>query len=196
MHKDQEVVLIDLDLPLGGVAPMLNLFTGRRHVLDLLRMPAEEIDEDLVLRFAHRYRDKLHVVPAPGELVKLGSPPTANALRSVLDVLAASGKLAIIDLGTTLNALTMEAMRLSDIVYVVTSGQRVANQLHEAFLSSAEVLGLESRRLLPVVNELHGPVDGGMERLPVARIPHATDDSRTKLWLKDQGMLKLVAVAL
>jgi len=196
IHKEQAVILIDLDLPLGGVAPTLNLFNGRRHILDLLRLPEEQLDEEVIMRYAHRYRNKLYVIPAPGELIKLGSAPRAKSVRSVLESMVAAGYLVVIDLGSSLTGLTMEVLRLSDLVYVVTSGQRVSNKLQDAFLNSSEELGLEPRRLLPVVNELHGSTEEvEISRLPVARIPHATEDSRTKLWLRDQGMQKLVAVA-
>lgn len=196
VHKDQPVVLVDLDLPLGGVAPMLNMFSGHRHILDVLRLPEEAFEQDIVRQYAHRHHKNLFVIPAPGDLIKIGGVPAAKRLRLALNSIVDAGYMAIVDLGSSLNALTLEGMRQSDIVYVVTSGQRVANQLHEAFLSSAEELGLEPRRLLAVVNELHGPSEGTeMSRLPVVRIPHAKEASRTKIWLRDQGMQKLVAVS-
>jgi len=98
-------------------------------------------------------------------------------------------------LGSTLSDLTLEALRLSDFTYVVTSGKPVANKLHNAFMASATKMGLELTRLLPVINELHGAVGNfELSRVPIARIPHATEQSRTKLWLKDQGLQKLVSI--
>lgn len=33
-----------------------------------------------------------------------------------------------------------------------------------------------------------------LARLPVARIPHTSERSRTRLWLKEQGIRKLVSI--
>jgi hypothetical protein len=50
---------------------------------------------------------------------------------------------------------------------------------------------------MPVVNELHGTADdAGLLRMPIARIPHTNERSRTKLWVTEQGLRKLVSVAL
>ncbi len=196
IQRDQPVVLIDLDLPLGGIAPMLSLYS-RRHILDLLRHSPEQIDEEVINRFAQRHRNNLLVIPAPGELSGLGRMPSPNSMKAIFDTIVKAGYLVVLDLGSTLSNLTVEALRLSDIVYVVTSGRPVANKLHDSFMASAPELGLDPNRLLPVVNELHGEV-GRMElsRLPVARIPHAKENSRSKMWLRDQGMQKLVSVTL
>jgi len=77
----------------------------------------------------------------------------------------------------------------------VTSGKPVANRLHDEFVAAASQLGIEPHRMLPVVNELHGRIDSiQLARVPVARFPHASERSRSRLWLKDQGMRKLVGL--
>ena len=47
-------------------------------------------------------------------------------------------------------------------------------------------------------DELHGPADDSvtLTRIPAARIPHASERTRTRLWLRDQGLQKLVSVML
>jgi hypothetical protein len=89
-------------------------------------------------------------------------------------------------------------MQLADFNYVVTSGEEVANKLTNAFLSMTGELGLEVTRLLPVVNELYGALEEGekLVRLPIAHIPRTNERSRTRLWVKEQGVQKLLAVAL
>ncbi|MCA9971178.1 MAG: response regulator [Anaerolineales bacterium] len=197
LREDRQVLLMDLNLPLGGVAPALNLYTNY-HSLGLLSQPASAIDMPTIMRYAQRHRASLWVSPAPGELGEPGQPPSTDALVRTLSVLADSGYQTILDLGSTMNKLTLAAMRESDVVYLVTSGQAVANKLLNAFLSAAPKLGLESRRLLPVINELHGPADDSvtLTRIPAARIPHASERTRTRLWLRDQGLQKLVSVML
>lgn len=196
IREQRPVVLIDLDLPLGGVAPMLELRSSR-HVVDLLLQPRGNMDASIVEEYAQCHRKDLFILPAPGRLVKMGLTSCANNLKPVLEALRRDGYLVVLDLGSRLTGLTLQALRLADLAYVITSGQSVANKLHNAFMASAAELGLEPGRLLPVINELYGEV-GRVEltRVPVARIPHATEKSRTQLWLRDQGMQKLISVSL
>ena len=194
MHENKPVVLVDLDLPLGGIAPMLNLHT-QRNVLDLLKAPTEQLSVPYIRQFTQRHRADLLVVPAPGSLVGSGPKDITRKLEILLDKLVEGGYQVLLDLGSHLNEITRTAMRQSDIVFVVTSGQPVANKLCEAFLRDAPQLGLESRRLMPVVNETHGRIPNmDLTRLPVARIPHTSERSRTRLWLKEQGIRKLVSI--
>ena len=195
MHENKPVVLLDLDLPLGGVGPMLNL-SAQRHILDLLKAPAEEITPAFIRQFAQRHRADLLVIPAPGTFVGTGTRQIMHNVEVILGQLKAAGFQVVLDLGSHLNELTRTAMRQSEILFVVTSGQPVANKLCEAFMQDAAALGLEPRRLLPVVNETHGRIDNlTLTRLPVARIPHTSERSRTRLWLKEQGIRKLAAIA-
>lgn len=196
IREGRPVLLIDLDLPLGGIAPMLNLYS-QRHVIDLLNHRPDEMTLPLVEQFAQKHRSNLLVIPTPTKLIRSGKMPTGESLKPLLQRMSDAGFQVILDLGSTLSTLTVEALRLSDIVYVITSGQPVANKLHNAFMESAPQMGLQPRQLMPVINELHGAVDKvDLTRVPIARIPHANERSRTRMWLRDQGMGKLVSVIL
>jgi CheY-like chemotaxis protein/MinD-like ATPase involved in chromosome partitioning or flagellar assembly len=195
MHENKPAVLIDLDLPLGGIAPMLNLHS-QRNILDLLRASPEEYSAPFIRQFSQRHRADLLVIPAPDSFVDTCPTEIMSNLGKILQQLKEAGYQVVLDLGSHLNELTRTAMRHSDILFIVTSGQLVANKLCESFLRDASALGLEPRRLMPVVNEIHGRIDNlTLTRLPVARIPHASEHSRTRLWLKEQGIRKLAAIA-
>jgi DNA-binding response OmpR family regulator len=194
-QEEQPVVLIDLDLPFGSVAPMLGL-NNAPHIVSLLLMPHDAIDQQLILRHSQMCGDKLYIIPTPGALILHGQPPEPEGLEAVLETLVAAEFITVLDLGSTLSTLNLAALRLSDIVYVVTSGQPVANRLHNAFVASAPELGLDASRLLPVINELHGFQEGTeLARPPIARIPHAAEESRTKLWQRHQGIQRLISIA-
>jgi cellulose biosynthesis protein BcsQ len=197
-REDRPVVLIDLDLPLGGIAPMLSLYSDQ-HVADLLDCPSGQISLPFIEQFTQRHRSNFWVIPTPSDLTqhKLTTTPPPGHLKPILDTLIAAGYYVIIDLGSTLSPLTLEALRQADIAFVITSGQPVANKLHDTFLATMETLGLDTRHFLPVLNELHGAVDDiKLARAPVARIPQASEQSRARLWLKEQGMQKLISVML
>jgi DNA-binding response OmpR family regulator len=196
MQEDRTVMLIDLDLPLGGIAPMLSLY-AKHHIVELLNSGQDTVDMELIHQFTQRHRRNLFVIPTPDQLLPSKHMPSATSLQPVLDKLVDEGYYVILDVGSTLTDLTLTAMRQAHLNYIISSGQPVANKLNNTFLSSAERLGLEANRLMPVVNELHGTADdAGLLRMPIARIPHTNERSRTKLWVTEQGLRKLVSVAL
>lgn len=196
IQEDKPAVLIDLDLPLGGIAPMLNLYSDK-HVVKLLDMQLEHLTLSSIKRMAQKHRADMYVIPAPGELVTINYEEKTAHLQRILNQLSSNGYQVILDLGSTLNGLTKCAMQSSDTLFVVTSGQPVANKLYNAFFDQARTLGLEPTQLLPVINELHGSVEEqtvNLPRIPIARIPQTSERSRTRLWLKEQGMRKLMSV--
>jgi DNA-binding response OmpR family regulator len=69
LHEGRPIVLIDLDLPLGGIAPMLSLYTDR-NVVGLLKYPPEHFNLSFIQGFAQRHRSSLLVIPAPGEFIQ------------------------------------------------------------------------------------------------------------------------------
>lgn len=196
LHANQPVVLIDLDLPLGGIAPMLNLYT-RHHIVDLLQVAPDRLSSSLIKQYTQRHRAELLVIPAPGDLFSPDINGQAENLGPILKQLTSEGFHVVLDVGSTLTSLTKTALQRSDYIFTVTSGQPVANKLQNSFLEKAEMLGLESRRLMPVVNDLYGETNMrqlDLLRMPVAHIPRTTERSRTRLWLKEQGMRKLVSI--
>jgi CheY-like chemotaxis protein/MinD-like ATPase involved in chromosome partitioning or flagellar assembly len=197
IQEDRPVVLIDLDLPLGGIAPLLNLYT-KHHVIDLLNNLPEKMDMAYIHRFMQRHRTNLFVIPTPDTIIATEEMPNGAKLESVLAELVAEGYFVVLDLGSTLNELTLTGLRRADFNYVITSDETVANKLCNTFIASADKLGLDTTRVLAVVNELFGPAGEGEEliRLPIAHIPHASERSRTRLWVKEQGLRKLMSVAL
>lgn len=196
LHEGQRVILIDLALPLGGLAPLLKLYTTR-HVVSLLQTAVEEYTLDTVLRFAQNHRSNLKVIPAPGHYLNAQELPKPQKLTPVLDLLAGAGYQILLDLGTALTPLTLAALQRADKTFVLTSGQPDSNLHLDTFLASAAQMELDTRRILPVINELHGESEEiKLTRVPAARIPHASRSGRTRLWLTEQALQKLAAVAL
>ena len=197
MQEDRPLVLIDLNLPMGGVAPTLDLY-AKHHIVGLLNHFPEKIDLAHIQKFTQRHRTNLFVIPAPDAVIIDEAMPDGEYLEPLLLKLVEDGYFVVLDLGSTLNDLTLTAMQLADFNFVVTSGEAIANKLTNAFLSAGDSLGLEATRLLPVVNELYGSVEDSeaLIRLPLAHIPRANERSRTRLWVKEQGLQKLLAVAL
>jgi len=189
-------VIIDLDIPLGGVAAMLHLFP-RHDIIELLNIPAEYITLSTIDEFALRYRDNIYIIPAPGRLIDPTICPNMTTFKQVSQILTEEGYNVLIDAGSHVNQHIVEALADSKRILAITSGQPLANQQLNTFLDSADRLGLDPRQILPVINEADGPVhEITLVRVPAARIPFTVtgDSSDTKLWLREQGLRKLVSL--
>lgn len=196
LHESRPIVLMDLNWPLGSIAPMLNLNT-HDTLAELLQLKTEHISTSSIGRYMQQHRADMHVIPASGNI--LTPPPNGSSaqINVILEQITKAGYLALLDLGSHLTPLTLQAMRRSHAIFLVTSGQPIANALTNAFIKSAHQMQLDPNRLLPVINELHGQVkanDVPLSRVPVARIPHTDERSRTRLWLKEQGLRKLISI--
>ncbi len=198
LREGLQVVLIDLALPLGGLAVMLKLYSAR-HILNLLSNSSESPPLSLkeIMFFSQRHRANLHIIPAPGYYINPQEKPSTERLKQLLGLLKTNGYYILLDLNSALTPITFTALQCADKGFILTSGQELSNKNLDTFLSAAPKLGLNAQRLLPVINELHGPADNAkLTRVPVARIPHVSERSRTRLWLQEQGLSKLVSVLL
>lgn len=194
IQTERPSVIIDFDLPLGGVAPMLHLFP-RHDIVELLKILPEYITLNTIDEFTLRHRDNVFIIPAPGRLMNPQTNLPMAAFKQVTDILTAAGYNVLIDTGSHINQYVVDVLAGSKLILAITSGQPVANQHLNTFIESADQLGLDSRRILPVINEMAGPVrDITLSRVPAARIPYTGDASETKLWLKQQGLRKLVSL--
>jgi pilus assembly protein CpaE len=194
VHAERPVVLIDLHLPLGGLAPMLRLFP-RHDITELLKVPKSYVTMEIVDQFAMRYRDNIYLIPAPGRLLDPQLNLNMETFRHVLDLLTKGGYEVVVDVGSQLSKYAIEALAASQLTFIVTSGQAVSNQQVDAVLQAADHFGLDARRLMPVINEVAGPVrEVTLSRVPVARLPFSGQPSDTKLWLKEQGLRKMVTL--
>lgn len=194
IHTQRPIVLIDFDLPLGGIAPMLRLFP-RHDIVELLTVPKEYLTLDVIDQFALRYRDNMFIIAAPGRLMDPDSCPDMDAFARVVELLTQAGYDIVMDMGHQLSRWSVTALAASHFIFAVTSGQPLANRQVDVFLKSADHLGLDPRRIMPVINEMFGAVrEVTLSRVPAARIPYNGDPSDTKLWLKEQGLRKLVSL--
>ena len=186
------VVLLDLDLPLGSIAPRLSLYHAP-NIVALLNHKPNALTPELIGAHMQQYRAGLAVIPTPGRLISGNEKPRSDTLTALLKHLRAAGYQVVIDLGAALNRLSLTALRQTDVSYVITSGEARANRQHDRFMATAVRLGLDAQRLLPVVNELHGPTPMQLTSKPLAHIAHANEHARAMLWLQDKGVQKLLA---
>jgi len=186
------VVLIDLALPIGDVAPWLSL-SPRKHIKELLSLPTAQISIETIRQYMQEADPGFQVIPAPAAPTGFMQKPTSDNLTTVLDLLIDNGYLAVLDLGSALTELNLVAMRKAQKVFTLTSGQPAANEAVDNFLILARKLGLDLAKLMPVVNQLQGPVGNQivLVRSPVARVPYMQDKASELSWSNELAMKKL-----
>ena len=187
------VLIIDLALPLGGIAPALTLYT-HRHILDLLHN--DELTLEKIEHFAQPHRANIHVIPAPGTLHTSRLNGHKENLKQIFSIAVEAGYHVLLDLGSQVTPVTQLAMRQAHANFLVTSGKEVANRMVNGLIESADSLRVSGNRLFPVVNFVHGEVEHEIDllKLPVATIPHADAFSRKAMWLREQGFRKLTSL--
>ncbi|KAA3657259.1 MAG: hypothetical protein DWQ04_28565, partial [Chloroflexi bacterium] len=137
-----------------------------------------------------------YVLPAPGKFLDNDLSTKPDALCHLLDVVTQAGFEVVIDTGSHLTPLTMGVLRRAETVFVITTGQPVANKMLNGFIESAEKLRLSVNRIMPIVNQIHGHNDRiELFRMPVAQIPRVNEKSRTRLWMQENGIRKMLAIA-
>jgi DNA-binding response OmpR family regulator len=195
IHAERPVMLIDLALPLGGIAPLLNLFTYN-NIVGLLEKPIEQLTIPFLKEFAQQQHNNLYVLPAPGTFLDTRQAARSENLCPLLEILTQAGIEVIIDAGSHLTPLTMGVLRRAHTIFAITTGHPVANRMLNGFIDSAEQLRLSVNRIMPVINEINGHYDGvELTRMPVSIIPHTNERSRTRLWLQENGIRKMVSIA-
>ncbi len=196
-QKDHPVVLVDLSLPKGDVALMLN-FSPTRHVAELLSRPTANITLDLIKEYMHQHPNGFWVIPGPAVPAPPQQTPTVDNLVHFLDLLVEASYIVIMDLGGALTELNLTAIRHAQKVFTLTSGQPSANEALDNFLILARKLGLDITKLLPVVNQLHGPVGNNivLVRSPIARVPFLHDKSSATTWANELAMRKLTTIVI
>jgi CheY-like chemotaxis protein len=85
IREGRPVLLIDLDLPLGGIAPMLQLYS-KRHIVDLLNHRLDEITLPLIQQYTQRHRANLLVIPTATKLssTKIADVASLNPLVDIM----------------------------------------------------------------------------------------------------------------
>jgi CheY-like chemotaxis protein/MinD-like ATPase involved in chromosome partitioning or flagellar assembly len=193
-QKKHPVVLVDLSLPRGDVAPLLGL-NATENVARLLSRPTVQITPETVVRYMQTTRRGFRVIPAPHSSLSSARPIPDN-LAHFLQLMVEASYIAILDLGTALTELSLAALRQCNKIFALTSGQAPANEALDNFLILARKLGLDLARLLPVVNQLYGPASNNivLVRSPIARVPYIPPQSTESMWTNELALQKLSTI--
>jgi pilus assembly protein CpaE len=143
--RPDRVVLVDLDLQFGGVAPQLDI-QPKQTLADVTRDSTALKAAELLRGYAVKHGTGLHVLCAPPtpELSELVTP---EVVKNLLATLTSGYDHVIIDAGSTLDERTMLALEAADTVvipvYPEIPALRSVHTLLE-FLSDQGTLGTKT----------------------------------------------------
>lgn len=95
-HVDEDVILIDLDIPFGTSGLAFNGIDAKQTVADVLAQP-DRIDLVLLERFLVKYDDRLQLLPSAGDLRTLPHLD-AEAVDKLLDYARQMAAFVVVDL--------------------------------------------------------------------------------------------------
>jgi pilus assembly protein CpaE len=146
------VLLIDLDLGMGDVAPLMDIQS--RDSLGELATRADRLDERVLTSAVVVHKSKVNVLTTPDDTQSIGEIK-AEELFNIVSVAAKAYQWVIIDCGTFHNDAVVLALQVADTVVLVTTPD--VTSVRDAYrrMRSLTTLGVEKERVRLVVNRWH-----------------------------------------
>src|SRR5262249_50333729 len=114
--KEQEVLLIDLDMVFGSVDAALDIVTD--HTLYTVLQSFERLDATLLKRSMTRHASGLYVLPRPQAIDEIAKVDP-ETLHRLLGLLKATFGTVVIDTSKGLQSSDFAAMEIADVILVV-----------------------------------------------------------------------------
>lgn len=146
-HARKSVCILDLDLQSGSVATYLDL-TRTEKVYELLSQTSH-MDDGAFLSALHNYRDRLHVLTAPAEMLPLDLL-IPEEIERVIAMARQQFDIVIVDMPRTIVHWTEAVLDMSELYFtVLESDLRSAyNTLRMIRAMRADGIGLEKFRFI------------------------------------------------
>jgi pilus assembly protein CpaE len=148
--KPERVVLVDLDLQFGGVAPQLDI-EPKQTLADVTRDASALKAAELLRGYVVKHGTGLHVLCAPStpELAELVTPET---VKNLLATLTSGYDHVIIDAGSVLDERTMLALESADTVVIPVYPEIPALKSVHSLLEYLNEAGTLGSKVLFVLN--------------------------------------------
>ena len=146
----RSVVLIDLDIPYGGVAQALGQ-TKEISVTDWINTNRDISVKALKSLVAIHEESGLHYIPAianTSDLNRLDGP----VVKRILSYLDSVYDTIIIDSGVDLSEPTKEAIKLSNRIIIISTASHVSAQNNYRYKEDLIALGVDREKLLLFIN--------------------------------------------
>ncbi|PUE07816.1 AAA family ATPase [Limnohabitans sp. T6-20] len=113
---NRRCVLVDLDLQYGDASYYMSQDGVKNNISDLTQQ-IDRLDAQLLNSCMHSISPRLNLLAAPDE-AGVALAITANQLEQVLTLAKRMHEFVLLDLDSTIDALTLKALDMADVVYV------------------------------------------------------------------------------
>lgn len=156
---NRRCVLVDLDLQYGDASYYMSQDAVKNNISDLTQQ-IDRLDAQLLNSCMHSISPRLNLLAAPDE-PGVALAITASQLEQVLTLVRRTNEFVVLDLDSTIDAVTLKALDMADVVYVAMECNlpvvRNAKRLVKLFRS----LGYGDDKLRLLVNKYQS--DGLMD---------------------------------
>jgi pilus assembly protein CpaE len=153
-HTQQPTALVDADFFAGDVLAALNL-SSNRSVMDLLSNAAR-LDDDLLNTTLVSHSSGIDVLAPPSDFEQV-ERVKADAYQHMLEELRNHYAYIVVDCATGLDANTLAAMDLADVLLLVTTPELAALKNVARLIQLGARLGYEENKLRLVLNRSNLP---------------------------------------
>lgn len=151
----RDTLLVDLDLLYGDASFYLGGGQAR-HSMDQLAQQGARLDSQLLRSSLHPVHERLHLLAAPATPV-LSHGMTSAALTRVLTLARQHHQVVIIDLPRQLDEPTLQALQLSELVFVVLRHRVPDVRNAQRLIHLLQEQGIGAQRMRPVLNREDEP---------------------------------------
>jgi len=144
-----KTLLIDGSLQFGDVGVMLNLKSSA-SIVDLVER-LDDLDYDLISSVMLTHDSGLHVLLAPPR-PEMAELVTADAVKTLLEVIKTMFDFVIIDTSTSLDGVNIALLDLADRIILVTQQNLPSLKNVSRFFDLSEVLEYEREKVTLVIN--------------------------------------------
>lgn len=113
---NRRCVLVDLDLQYGDASYYMSQDAVKNNISDLTQQ-IDRLDAQLLNSCMHSISPRLHLLAAPDE-PGVALAITASQLEQVLTLARRTHEFVVLDLDSTIDAVTLKALDMADVVYV------------------------------------------------------------------------------
>lgn len=149
------VVVVDLVLPIGSIAPIVG-YEGKVDLVSMAELPAAETTG----QYFHKQLPKLELW---GFQLLAGAPDPerANELQiqripEIIDALRASYDFVIVDLGRSLSRISLPLLKKADLSVLVMSTDKSTITITKTVLDYLRAQGVDSQNIYAILNRAVG----------------------------------------
>jgi pilus assembly protein CpaE len=166
-QPEARVVVADLVLPIGSIAPIVG-YEDAQNIVSVTNLPAEQTSSEF-------FRSELPAMEIWRFSLLAGSPDpessnqlNVNRIWNVIAALKDIYDFVLVDIGRSLSKITLPLIQHADLVVLVVSTDASALPLTQTLLTYLRDKGISSDAIYPILNRV-----GGLEGLSKADVENA-----------------------